>query len=96
LVEEAAVCLSCLAGESQDAADSRLTSLLCTNAFLPYPIDEDDMGYFVEPPQEDPEGRNLHVQDRLPRRLYWQRRHSCARRQQQHEWCCSAEKQLPR
>jgi hypothetical protein len=46
LVEEAVVCLSCLAGESQDGADSRLTSLPCTNAFLADPID--DVGYFVE------------------------------------------------
>jgi hypothetical protein len=46
LVEEAVVCVSCLAGESQDGADSRLTSLPCTNAFLADAID--DVGYFVE------------------------------------------------
>jgi hypothetical protein len=46
LVEEVVVCRSCLAVESQDCADSRLTSLPCTNASLADPID--DMGYFVE------------------------------------------------
>ncbi|TVU31692.1 hypothetical protein EJB05_23390, partial [Eragrostis curvula] len=47
-VEEAVVCLRCLAGEVSDSAadgDSRVRTLPCTNALLATHID--DVGYFV-------------------------------------------------